>query len=264
MTTVIMEGRVGDEITAQGVREELERANGEDVLILLNSPGGSVWSGYSIHDAIRAYSGRVTVKIVGLAGSIASYIMLAADTIIAQDQASVMVHDPSSITAGTADDHQKSVTVLEGLASQLAQAYAGRMGIDAAEARDLMRAETWYFGQQIVDAGLADSMEESPVNAYTDRLQLVAMARSSFSATPDASYEQAAAEILDITASRLSPEDRQAALFAGMTASEYRRYTGGDPSGPLPAGMSEEDAAAARMMRMDYSEYQKYSKEAVR
>lgn len=265
MTRIIMEGGIGAEVTAQGIREELDRAGGDDVEIMLNSPGGSVWEGYSIFDSLASYSGRVVVKIVGLAGSIASYLMLAADRIVAQDQASVMIHDPAGITAGNVDDHQKTVTILEGLASQMAKAYSERMRMDPAEVRDLMRGEQWYFGSEIVEAGLADELTESPTRAGYDRDAAAMATARAFTIVPDSSYEQAAAEILDISRDGLTNEDRQAMKLMGMSAQDYRKYNGIKPATPAaqraPAGITDEDEEAARFMGISIEEYKKYSQE---
>lgn len=225
MPEIIIEGTIGADVEATDVRQQLEDAGGAPVTILLNSGGGSVWQGYSIHDMIATYEGHVTVKIVGLAGSIASYFMLAADKIFATHQSSVLIHDPSALTAGTSDDHAKTRVVLEGLASQLAAAYAGRMGITPEEARQKMRDEAWFFGEEIVSAGLADEMVSDPhVKAWTSTAAIAAC-HGNTCVAPDEFYEQAAAAITD-PLHDLTSDDIQAMRMMSMTPEEYRKYSG--------------------------------------
>jgi hypothetical protein len=151
--------------------------------------------------------------------------MLAADKIIATPQSSVLIHDPSGATYGNSDDHAKTRVILEGLASQLAAAYAGRMNITPEEARQKMKAEAWYFGKEIVDAGLADELQEDrSVIAWTPAAAVAACHKGTCVA-PDAYYEQAAAAIAD-PLHDLSVEDRQAMRMMGMTPEDYRKYSG--------------------------------------
>ena len=224
MPEIIIEGTIGKDVQATDVRQQLDDAGGKPVTILLNSGGGSVWMGYSIHDTIATYEGHVTVKIVGLAGSIASYLMLGANKIVATPQSSVLIHDPSGVTAGTSDDHQRTRVVLEGLASQLASAYASRMGITPEEARQKMRDEAWYFGEEIVSAGLADEMVSDPHVKAWSRSAAFAACHGNTCVTPDSYYEQAAAALTD-DLSGFDAEDIQAMRLVGMSPAEYRRYS---------------------------------------
>lgn len=56
------------------ISDALREAGGEDVEIHINSPGGDVFAGSEIYTALRAYSGKVKIKIVGIAASAASVI----------------------------------------------------------------------------------------------------------------------------------------------------------------------------------------------
>ena len=54
---------------------------GEDIEVHINSGGGDVYAGSEIYTALRSYSGKVVVKIVGIAASAASVIAMAGDVI---------------------------------------------------------------------------------------------------------------------------------------------------------------------------------------
>ena len=65
--------------TPKKVASALKEMQGEEVEVYINSPGGSIFAGSEIYTELRAYSGRVRVKIVGIAASAASVIAQAGD-----------------------------------------------------------------------------------------------------------------------------------------------------------------------------------------
>ena len=145
------------EISARSFIEELKGIDADEINLHINSPGGSVFDGIAIQNSLRHHKAKVTVYIDGLAASIASIIALAGDEIRIADNAYVMIHNPASIVWGDARDMLKEAEVLDKLADGLAGDYSRRMGISIPEARALMDEETWYLGQEAVDAGFADT-----------------------------------------------------------------------------------------------------------
>ena len=73
----------------------------------INSGGGSVFGGIAIYNILKRYDAEITVYVEGLAASIASVIAMAGDKIIIPENAQMMIHKPSSITWGNADDMRK-------------------------------------------------------------------------------------------------------------------------------------------------------------
>ena len=145
------------DISARSFIDELQAIDADQIDLHINSPGGAVFDGVAIQNSIKHHKANVTVYIDGIAGSIASIIALAGDQVMIADNAYVMIHNPSSIVWGEAADMIKEAEVLDKLADGLAGDYARQMDITIEEARALMDAETWYLGQEAVDAGYADS-----------------------------------------------------------------------------------------------------------
>lgn len=168
--TLQIDGIVGLDITAREIREQLEAAGGEDIEMVINSPGGSVTEGIAVFNAIRDYrrSGAgVTARVVGLAGSMATYIPLAAETVTVEDNAVWMIHEPSMIALGRKSDMERAASILEGVSRTIARAYVDKTGKEMDEIRQLMADETYLFGEEITEAGFADSVEpagEGPDN----------------------------------------------------------------------------------------------------
>lgn len=144
-------------VTAKQFINDLKQLDVQQINLHIDSPGGSVFDGVAIQNSLKHHQARVTTYIDGLAGSIASIIALAGDEIKIADNAYVMIHNPASMVWGEAKDLLKEAEVLNKIADGLAGDYSRKMNISLAEARALMDEETWYLGQEAVDAGFADS-----------------------------------------------------------------------------------------------------------
>lgn len=143
-------------ITAKEFAAEFNTITASHIDLYVESLGGSVIEGTAIKSTIRNHAAHVTAHIDSIAGSITSDIILACDEIHIADDAYVMIHNPSIKSDGDADEHRKDAEVLDKMTAAMAEAYAERMKISPDKARELMKAETWYRGQEAVDAGYAD------------------------------------------------------------------------------------------------------------
>jgi len=143
-------------VTAQDFLADLPSGRGP-LLLHLNSGGGEVFEGLAIYHALRN-RGNVTVRVEGVAASIASVIAMAADPgkLEIAKRASMMIHNGFAQQVGDANDMRKMADVLEAQTRNIAGVYADRTGIPADVWTGRMQAETWYIGQQAVDVGLAD------------------------------------------------------------------------------------------------------------
>jgi ATP-dependent Clp protease protease subunit len=173
---VTLSGTVGagwfdDSFTHAEVVTALAGLDG-DITVRLNSGGGIAADGAAIHAALATYDGNVHIVVEGIAASAASLIAMAGDRITMADGAVMMIHDPLNVTYGNSADHAKTIEELEAYATAYAKVYARRSGKSAAECRDIMKAETWYDGDEAVAAGFADDTGEQkakPIAAYDYR-----------------------------------------------------------------------------------------------
>ena len=72
-----------------------------ELTVRINSPGGSVFDGVAIYNALKRHEARLTVWIDGIAASIASMIAMAGDEVVMPENAMLMLHDPSGLVMGT-------------------------------------------------------------------------------------------------------------------------------------------------------------------
>jgi len=152
-------------VTAQDFIDDLKDIQGP-IDLHLNSPGGEVFDGIAIH-AFLAARGNVTTYVDALAASIASVIAMAGTEIVMGRNASMMIHDGFGMCIGNAADMREQAELLDRVSDNIASIYADRTGKPVADWRAAMLAETWYIGQEAVDAGLADRLVPQAAPAGT-------------------------------------------------------------------------------------------------
>jgi len=146
----------GSGLSAKQFADVLQEIGNGPLLVEINSPGGNVWDGLSIYNQLRGRNAPVTTRVVGIAASIASIIALAGDKVEMADAALMMIHDPSGMTAGTAEDMRKMADALDQHAQVLVGVYAKKTGRSPEAIRAAMKAETWFTTAEAMAFGLVD------------------------------------------------------------------------------------------------------------
>lgn len=156
-------------ITADGLRSQLSKAkDGDDIKIIVNSPGGDCFEGIAVYNTIRDFArnfkGNITTYVQGMAASAASWIALAASSVsgknkvVVEDNSVFMIHDCWGVVVGNKNDMRDAADFAERVDGVMQKMLARKSGKTEAEIGGLMDKETWYFGQEIIDAGFADEM----------------------------------------------------------------------------------------------------------
>lgn len=145
-------------VNAQDFAKELLAIDASAINLHLNSPGGAVFDGVAIYNALKMHSAEVTVYVDGLAASAASFIAQAGDKVVMMTGSTMMIHDGMAVAIGNEQDMLDTAAILSKISNNIASIYAGRAGGTVEEWRALMREEVWYTAQEAVDAGLADEV----------------------------------------------------------------------------------------------------------
>lgn len=145
-------------VSAEEFAKEIAALNVKTLNVRLNSPGGLVFDGVAIYNALARHSAKVVIHIEGIAASIASVIAMSGDEIRITEGSRFMIHDPWSIVMGSADDMRAEAAVLDGLKDDLIDIYAARTEQSRDDLAAWMAAETWLSAREAVDKGFADSM----------------------------------------------------------------------------------------------------------
>lgn len=152
------------------VDEAIEKANGEDLEVIINSGGGRVFPASEIYTALKSYAGNVTVKIVGLAASAASVIAMAGKKVLMSPTAQMMIHNVIAYAEGDYRDMEHTAEFLKNANDTIANAYRLKSGKTQEELLALMDDETWMTAQKAKELGLVDEV------MFEDGVQLVASA----------------------------------------------------------------------------------------
>ena len=140
---------------------ELDALDVDELEVHVNSPGGAVWDGIAIMNALKAHRARVTVIVDGIAASAASIVAMGGDEVVMAEGSQMMIHRASGGAWGNAAFLRDTAAILDKIDGNLAGIYARRAGGTRESWLELMTAETWYDAAEAVEAGLADRADES-------------------------------------------------------------------------------------------------------
>lgn len=126
------------------------------VRVHINSPGGFVWDGVAMYEALKSSPVHVTAHVDGVAASAASFVLQAADERVVALGGRTMIHDAGGIAYGPPAELRRAADLGDAISDDIAAIYAERAGGKPATWRARMSATTWYSADQTVAAGLAD------------------------------------------------------------------------------------------------------------
>ncbi|ENK0837122.1 Clp protease ClpP [Clostridium botulinum] len=148
-----------DSTCPRDIEKALDKAQkNEEIEVIINSGGGSVFAGSEIYSLLKEYKGKITGKIVGLAASATSVIAMGCDILKISPTAQLMIHRASMISAGNSEDFAKGAEVLEGIDKSIANAYILKTGLKQDELLDMMSKETWLDAKTAKEKGFIDEI----------------------------------------------------------------------------------------------------------
>lgn len=137
---------------------ELNAIKSPKIDMHINSPGGEVFDGAAIYNAIKRHSAKVTTYIDGIAASIASVIALSGEKVVMAENAIYMLHNPSGMTIGTSEDMRKTADILDKVRDTMVGAYMTKSGKTQEDVIALLDAETWLDAEEAKAAGFCDEI----------------------------------------------------------------------------------------------------------
>jgi ATP-dependent Clp protease, protease subunit len=160
--TVIISGQVDSEL-AQKVIQQLVLLDHDDpktrITVLINSPGGEVFSGFAIYDAMRFISAPVVTVVTGLAASMGSIIALAPEKgqRYSLPNAKFLIHQPLMTGyQGRATDLEIQATEILRDRERIIQIYAQNTGKKAEEVAVDIERDKWLTAKQALEYGLIE------------------------------------------------------------------------------------------------------------
>jgi ATP-dependent Clp protease protease subunit len=142
----------------------------KEIHVRIDSPGGNVWDGTNIYNALTRNPARIIVHVDALAASIASIIAMSGSEIRMADNALMMIHEPQGGTFGTASELRKQADLIDKARDNLVNIYRNRSQQAEDKVSDWMRAETWFSATEALQAGLITDITTAPaLEARWDR-----------------------------------------------------------------------------------------------
>lgn len=156
-----------DEVCPQDIADFMGQIdNVADMTVYINSGGGDVFAGIAIYNILKRHAGHKKGVVDGLAASIASVILMACDEIVMASGAQLMIHKPSAVGWGNAEDFAKLIDELNKCQQSITDIYMENVkeGVTEDVITEKINAETWMNGteaQELFDI----TVEEKPAIA---------------------------------------------------------------------------------------------------
>jgi ATP-dependent Clp protease protease subunit len=140
-------------------------APGKPILFIINSPGGSVDSGFAIWDQIRMLTSPVATLVTGLAASMGSLLSLVAKNgrRFATPNSRIMIHQPliGGVIRGQATDLDIQAKEILKTRSMIVDIYAEATGKDRKVIEKAIDRDNWMSAQEALEFGLLDKVVTS-------------------------------------------------------------------------------------------------------
>jgi ATP-dependent Clp protease protease subunit len=133
-----------------------------DISLYINSPGGSVSAGLAIYDTMRLIPNDVSTLAMGLAGSMAQFLLCAgtAGKRFSLPHAQVLMHQGSAGFGGTAADVEIYAEQLERTRTTMIGLIARHTGQPVATIEQDSQRDRWFSAQEALDYGMVDHIAE--------------------------------------------------------------------------------------------------------
>lgn len=148
------------DITApMDIEEALRGAGGDEVTVLVNSPGGDMTVGAEIRSMLRRYQGRTTALFQGYGASAATLAVSSCTVIQSEPGALLCYHNPLASAEGDFHEMERSAESLRNARDCVLEMYSARQGSKSRkELLELMEKNIWISPTQAKEYGLIDEI----------------------------------------------------------------------------------------------------------
>lgn len=152
------------DITApMDIQTALEAAAGDEVTVLINSPGGDMTVGGEIRSMLRRYKGKTTALFQGFGASAATLAASGCTVIRSEPGALLCYHNPSGGAEGDYREMERSAEALRNARDCILEMYEARGGTRSREELiALMDRDIWITPSRALEYGLIDEVAGLP------------------------------------------------------------------------------------------------------
>jgi ATP-dependent protease ClpP protease subunit len=145
-------------LTSKELCQAIAAIETDEIVLHLNSPGGSMSDGIAIYNALVMHPARVRSIVEGWTGSIATVVALAAEHVAMFDNTMWMVHHPWGVQVGNAAAMRDYADYLDRCSALMQRVYLGRVTKSEQELIAALDAETYFDAQQAAEWGFVDEV----------------------------------------------------------------------------------------------------------
>lgn len=129
----------------------------KSITVIINSPGGEMYSGFGIFDMIRLIEAPVYTVVCGLAASMGSIISFAVpkERRYATPNSKMMIHQPllSGLMGGTIADIEIEAAEMMKVKQKVVDIYVEGTGKTEEEIRKLIERNSWMTAEEALEFG---------------------------------------------------------------------------------------------------------------
>lgn len=138
------------------------------IKVRINSPGGDVFDGLAIFNALQSHQSRIVTRVEGLAASMASVIAMAGREVQAYKNAMLMIHNAWVVAVGDHIVLREIADLLEKIDGNLLDIYHDKSRTGKRELKDMMADETWLTAQEAKEKGFVNTIIDGKAAAKSE------------------------------------------------------------------------------------------------
>ena len=135
---------------------------GSEIIVDINSPGGSIFEGLDLFGVIREASKKgqkVTTVASGFCASMGGVLLQAGDVRQIREDSHLHLHEALSMAGGNSSEIADAAALLEKLTRQMVEIYARKSSLTADEIHDRIKRQDWWLtAEEALAVGFVDEV----------------------------------------------------------------------------------------------------------
>lgn len=133
-------------------------AGATEIVLRINSEGGSLMEGFALADAVKASKLPVRCEVLGICASAATIVAYACESVAIGEHSFMGLHEPSGGLFGTLEECKQQLGVFEQLRGKVYETYAKVTGRSVEDLVAELATEKIYNAQDAVAKGWVNSV----------------------------------------------------------------------------------------------------------
>jgi ATP-dependent Clp protease protease subunit len=159
---------VVDDASANSICSQLlvlEAESDDPIALYINSPGGSVDSGFAIYDTMQTLSCTIATVCSGLAASMGQFLLCAGSPghRFAHRHSRILMHQPHGAAQGVATDLAIQAEQFAYMRRTMAERTAFHTGQPVERIIEDFDRDKWFTAAEALDYGLVDEILDGPL-----------------------------------------------------------------------------------------------------